>query len=127
MTIGTDYGQRIAAARKILRRLGQLYLTGVKLTLTERLTIFLTATMVMMLCLILGMFALVFLAIALASVLCEVLPYAWAYTIIGGIFLLLILGVFLLRRPLIENPIARFVSRLVLARENELEHEEKEA
>lgn len=118
-----DYPERLRAARKVVRRLGQLYITSAKLTLAERLSIFLTAATVLLLCIILGMFALMFLAIALARVLSEALSPAWAYTIIGGIFLVLISLIFMLKTSLIENPIARFVSKLILARENQLERD----
>ena len=37
-----------------------------------------------------------------------------AYLTVGGILILMIVAIILLRRPLLENPIARLLSKLIL-------------
>ena len=67
----------------------------VKLTLAEKLTIFIGTMLLISMAFILVLIVL-------------------AYLCVGGIFLLLAVVIFLLRQPLIYNPLAKMISKLLL-------------
>ena len=99
--------QTIHTLADLTKRLISLYIENVKLTAAEKLTVVMSAAVLLVVALVFGIFMLAFLSGAL------VLP-AWAsYAILGGFFLLLVVLVIAFRKHIIVNPIARFVSRLV--------------
>ncbi len=86
----------------------------VKLTAAEKFTV-LTGTAVLgAICLISGMVVIILLAFALADVFKIIMSPALAYLCVSGVMILLILLVYFLRRKLIFDPIARFITRLFL-------------
>jgi len=104
-TIGTLSG--------LIKRLMSLYIENVKLTAAEKLTVVMSAGVLLIVSIVLGIFALAFLSGACIELLAMVLP-AWAsYAILGGLFILVGLIVLLCRKAIVVNPIARFVSKLV--------------
>ena len=63
----------------------------------------------------LGFGVLFYLSIALADYLAEVLNCQWgAHAIVAGIYALLLMVVVIMRKPIIVDPIARFLSKLFL-------------
>lgn len=99
--------------KDLLKRLLSLYLDNVKLTVTEKLTVLLSAGVTLVIFLVLGIFSLAFFSGALLELMSIVLP-AWAsYLILGGFFVLVIVAVALMKKQLIINPISRFISRLM--------------
>lgn len=88
----------------------------VKLTAAEKFTILVSALVVGAICMFVGTIALVIFSFALAEVFRTFLSPALAYVCVGGIFLLLVALILILRRPLVLNPIARFITRLILDR-----------
>ncbi len=111
--------QTIHTLADLTKRLVSLYVENVKFTAAEKLTVVMSAGVLLIVAVVLGIFALAFLSGACIELLALVLP-AWAsYAILGGVFLLLVIVAFVLRKHLIVNPIARFVSRLVFDTRNE--------
>lgn len=89
--------------------------------MTIRLTRLFSATAIAFIALMLGFGIITFLSLAFASFLEEYIA-AWATNLIlAGIYLLVLLLLFLLRKPLILDPIARFLSRLILDNSSENE------
>lgn len=105
---------RMRSARHSLRRLATLYLENAKITTAEKLTMFCTAATVGVICLVLALFALAFVTVALIELLALAIPVWASYLIFAGIYAVMILTLILLREPLIMNPIARFMSKLLL-------------
>lgn len=102
-----------SSLKELVFRLVRLYVENTKLTLTEKLTVLLSAALVVVIALVLGLFSLAFFASAAVSAL-EMAMSTWlSYLIIGAFFIVLIFIVILCRKQLIVNPIARFISRLV--------------
>ena len=99
---------------RLARRILKLRVELVRLTIAERLTRLFVSILSTALLIILGAFVLAFISTAAVDLLTEALPSWVASLIIAGVYVLVILVVYLLRRPLIINPIARFVSRLIL-------------
>ncbi len=117
---------RMRSARHSLRRLATLYLENAKITTAEKLTMFCTAATVGVICLVLALFALAFVTVALIELLALAIPVWASYLIFAGIYAVMILTLILLREPLIMNPIARFMSKLLLEPESERRAEKKE-
>lgn len=105
--------QTIHTLAGLIKRLISLYVENVKLTAAEKLTVVLSAAVLLVISIVLGIFALAFVSGACIELLAMVLP-AWAsYAILGGFFISLVILAMVFRKPLIVNPIARFVSKLV--------------
>ena len=117
---------RMRSARHSLRRLATLYLENAKITTAEKLTMFCTAATVGVICLVLALFALAFVTVALIELLALAIPVWASYLIFAGIYAVMILTLIILREPLIMNPIARFMSKLLLEPESERRAEKKE-
>lgn len=109
-----DMSKKVNSIKMSVFRLGKLYINYAKLTVSERLTLLLSAGIVMLVCIILGVFALAFFADAICIWLATALPLGVSYAIMGGIYLLLAAIIFLLRKPLVVNPIAKFISKLMM-------------
>ena len=90
--------QTIHTLADLTKRLISLYIENVKLTAAEKLTVVMSAAVLLLVALVFGIFMLAFLSGACIELLALVLP-AWAS--------------YAFRKHIIVNPIARFVSRLV--------------
>ncbi|MDE6267849.1 MAG: phage holin family protein [Muribaculaceae bacterium] len=98
----------------VIRRLVHLYINGARIDVTIRLTRLFSAAAIAFVALLLGFGIITFLSLALASFLEEYIP-AWStQLILAAIYLLVIVLLFILRKPLVLDPIARFLSRLIL-------------
>lgn len=119
MTTKGKIPQTVQTIYRLLCRLGGLYVESAKFVLAEKLAQLAAAGLMLVICLVLGIFALAFFSGTCVELLSLVLP-AWAgYAIMGGLFVVLIIIVMIFRTALIINPIARFVSRLVFDKGSE--------
>lgn len=112
MTQNSD--NQIGTLYNTLRRLAGLYVDNAKLTASEKGTELIGALAVGMFVLQFGILALVFLVIGLAAWLDDYLAPQWTFFIVAGLVALLVIAAVLLRKPLIYDPVARFISRLFL-------------
>lgn len=83
-----------------------------KYTVAEKFTILMAMLIIGAICLLMGVVVLVLLALALSRVFMLFLCPALAYLCVAGIICVLILILFLARKPLLFNPISRFITRL---------------
>jgi len=97
-----------------LKEWGRLYVENIKLLSIEKMTILLSYGVMGALLIFFGAFALLFISVAIVLVLAQVIPLMWCFLIMGGIYLLLGVVMFLSRRSLFLDPIARFLSKLFL-------------
>jgi hypothetical protein len=97
-----------------LKELWRLYIENIKLLSIEKMTILLSYGVMGALLIFFGAFALLFISVAIVLVLAQVIPLMWCFLIMGGIYLLLGVVMFLSRRSLFLDPIARFLSKLFL-------------
>ena len=86
----------------------------VKLTLAEKLTIFIGTMLLISMAFILVLIVLGIISFCLVGVFEPLVGTTLAYLCVGGIFLLLAVVIFLLRQPLIYNPLAKMISKLLL-------------
>jgi len=106
-----DYKQLIAELKKFLT----LQWDYSRLTATEKTTILLSSVAFVAVIVLLGGYALHHLLTALTIALAGALgSTTWAHVIVAGVLVVVILFIAAFRKPLIINPIARFVSRLFL-------------
>ncbi len=85
-----------------------------KLTAAEKFTV-LTGTFVLgAICLMIAMVIVILLALALADLFKMIMAPALAYLSVSGVLILLMVALFLLRRQLLFDPIAKFITRLFL-------------
>ncbi len=91
-----------------------LYLENARLTAAEKLSLLLSAIALYSLAMMLGMVALVFITMGIANLLAAYIAPFWTYLIIGGVFVAMTVILFIFRCQLLINPIARFISRLIV-------------
>ena len=92
----------------------KLNVQELKLTASEKVTVLLSATAVALILAMLAVLVVLFLSLAAVQWLASALPMGWAYAIVAGIYIVLGVVIFLLRKPLIIDPVARFISRVLL-------------
>lgn len=103
-----------SAMFELLKRFLNLKVENARLTVAERMTLLLSGFMFYMIVILLAVCIVGFLSISLAQYLSVSLSEYWAYMIVAGIYVMFVLLVIVLRKPLIVNPIARFMSQLVV-------------
>lgn len=106
--------QSIHTVWLMIQRLGRLYVSKMRLDLSEKLARLLSGVALALIVLILGICVMVFATLSVSAVLSDMLPDYWSYLIIGGFYLLLIVLLVLLKTPLLTNPITRFISRIIV-------------
>jgi hypothetical protein len=98
---------------RLIKRLITLYVDNARFTVAEKLTMLISAGVMLMISLVLGIFAVAFLSGAVVALL-EMAIEPWAaYLLLGGVFVVLIIALFALRKCLIINPVSKFISKLV--------------
>ncbi|MCM1336313.1 MAG: hypothetical protein NC187_04660 [Candidatus Amulumruptor caecigallinarius] len=93
--------------------LAKLYLVNARLTLTEKMARLLGLLAVCAIVFVLGVVAFLFISLAIINWIGTGVGIEWAYMIMGGFYVLLIVLLFLFKKALIINPLSRFISRLL--------------
>lgn len=97
-----------------IKEYAQLRLEYGKLTLTEKITLLVSALALGLICVFLAVIAVFFLSMSAVDWIALSLGRAWAALIMCGAYLLLIGLLILLRKPLIVNPMSKLISRIIL-------------
>lgn len=97
-----------------VKRLGMLYLRKGRLQATEKITILLSTLAFTAVVLALAMVLLVFITIGVGHLLATTVAPHWAYLFVAGFYLVVLVLTVVLRRKLFIDPIARFMSRLLI-------------
>lgn len=119
MKVSGKIPQTVQSISQLLHRLVSLYMESFRLTIAEKSTMIMSAGLMLVVILVLGIFALAFLSGTCVALLSLVLPNWAGYAIMGGFFVLLILLCVIFKKALFINPIARYMSRLVFEKEQE--------
>jgi len=99
--------------KDLIIHLGSLYVENAKLNITEKLALVLSAALLLVVALVLGVFALAFFTGAALEAL-ELVVDPWlSYIIMGAVFIALIALAVLFRKSLFVNPISRYLSRVM--------------
>lgn len=107
------------------RRWVRLEIEYMRLTAAEKITVLLTTLIFGAVCMLLGMVVLILLAFSLVNVFEMFLTPALSFLCVGGVLVVLVLLLFLLRKPLLENPISRLISKLILDIKPRDDHEQE--
>lgn len=99
---------------RILRRIFALKLDDARLVLAIKLTKLLGGIVFVMIAIMLFLCMLGFISVAIGQLLSTVMHPVWAYLIIALFYLLIFVIIAIFRDALIMNPIARFISKLVI-------------
>lgn len=96
------------------KRLALLHLDYARLTATEKLTIILSTMAIYSVVAVFATLALVFITLGVGHLLATTIAPHFAYLIVAGFYVIVLSVLFVLRKKLFINPIARFVSKLFL-------------
>lgn len=94
------------------RELCKLYVDNFTLLAIEKVSIMMSRALLVLVAGGLALCAFFFISVAVANLLSESMSKMWSYLIMGGVYLLLIVLVFVFRNELITNHITRFLSKL---------------
>lgn len=110
----SDSDNTYARLYQEVKRLVNLEIENARLLVTEKLTLLLGRVTLVAVSFVLCTCALIFLSMSLSDWLLRDLEPCWTYLIVGGLYIFLAIVCFLFRRRLIIDPIARYVSRVIL-------------
>lgn len=96
------------------KRLLNLEVENIRLLLTEKLTLLLGRIALVAVVFVVCTTALIFLSMSVADFLLRGLAPCWTYLIIGGFYVMIAIAVTCFKRRLIVDPIARYISRVIL-------------
>lgn len=96
----------------------RLELEYAKLTIAEKLTLLMSTLIIGFVCLLLGVVVLIMLAFSLAEAFRLIMDPTLAYLSTAGVICLLLILLYLLRKPLLLNPIARLITRVFFDRKH---------
>ena len=85
-----------------------------KLTAAEKFSVLISTLILVIALFMVGLVVMIVFAFALVDLFSLFMVHALACVTVGGIFLLLLLVLYLLRKQLIINPIAKLISKLFL-------------
>lgn len=95
-----------------VKRLITLHLDYARLTATEKLTIILSTMAIYAVVVVFATLSLVFITLGIGHLLATTIAPHFAYLIMAGFYIIALVVLFLLRKQLFVNPIARFLSKL---------------
>lgn len=104
-----------------VKKLGNLYIESLRLKSTEKITIILAAVAFYAVAMAFGLVCLVFISIGIGHLLATTIAPHLAYLIIAVFYLILLILTIVWRRQIFIDPIARFISRVLV----ELPEEER--
>ncbi len=109
-----DKPSGLAAISQIAGKYIKLLVEDTRLNVAEKLTRLLSAIALASLLTIISTVVLVFISIAVGLALADTLTPLWAFVIVAGFYIILLVVLVVCRRILLVNPIARFISIILL-------------
>lgn len=114
MNMGNDKSNDL----KGLFQSGKKWITSeiecLKLTAAEKLSVLISTIILLMVLFIVGLVVLIVFAFALVDLFALFMPHALACVTVGGIFLILVGTLYLLRNVLVISPITKLITKLFL-------------
>ncbi len=98
-----------------------LEISYAKLTLAEKMTLLLTTLIIGFICALMGFVVIILFSFALVELFKLLMCPALAYVTVGGIILLCLVLLWLFREPLLLNPLARMLTRILITPHTENE------
>lgn len=100
-----------------------LELEYAKLTLAEKLTMLMTTLIIGLICLLLGMVVLILISFCFVALFANIMSNALAFICVAGIILLLLVLLWVFRDPLLLNPLAKMITRILIDNSEKKSHE----
>ena len=97
-----------------VKKLGSLYITKARLASAEKMTILLSSIAFASVLIAVGLILMVFISIGIGHLLASTVEPHMAYLTVAAFYLVLMIVLIFLRRKLFIDPIARFMSRLLI-------------
>lgn len=110
----TDNQNQYRTLWEQLRRLFNLEVENARFLVTEKLTILLSSIAFYAIVAVIITCVTIFITIGVVNLILEHVEPHWAYMIVASFYLILLLLLIILRKQLIINPIARFLSTVIL-------------
>ncbi len=104
----------LSAISQIVGKYVKLLVEDTRLNVAEKLTRLLATIALASLLTIIATVALVFISIAIGIALAQTLSPLWSFIIVAGFYIALLVVLVTCRRTLLINPIARFISSILL-------------
>lgn len=98
-----------------IKNLLNLLLTDLRLTATEKLSKLITTFAIVFIIGLLGLGVLLFLSYSMAAFFSTLMPEGFACMIVAGVYLLFIIIVIVFRRTLLETPVTKLMSKIILS------------
>lgn len=92
-----------------------LNVESIKLTIADKVILLLSTILTVIVSLIIGGIAVMFITVAIAHVLSLWLPVWASYAIMAGVNILMLLVLLVFRRALILNPLSRVITKIILS------------
>lgn len=99
---------------QVVKRFLRLGLDNMRLTLTEKLTVLFSAMAFFVIAIALCAFVLVFISVGVVKLLTLSMPEHFACMLVSVVYMIVFGVLYVLRRKIIVDPIARFLSRLLV-------------
>lgn len=112
--MASERAEQVEGIMGTVQRYLKLLIEDTRLNAAEKLTRLMAAVAMAAILLFLAVVTLVFLSLGLSLALSEVMAPLWAFIIVAGIYIILCAVLIIARKQLIVDPIARFVSKLLL-------------
>ena len=110
----SDTKQQTGTLWQRIKELITLKLEYTKYTVAEKLTMLLAMAALGFIGLLLAAFILFFLSVALSHWMAESIGSVWSSVIVAGIYIVLLVLIIALRKPLFIDPVSKFISRMML-------------
>ena len=111
---GTANNDNTSGLIDSLKRYLSLYADYMRLSAAEKMSMLLSAVTFYTLIVAMALIALIFLSIGVGFLLASVMTLYWAFFIVTAFYILIFSLLIIFRHTLIVDPIARFVSRLLV-------------
>ena len=99
-----------------IKQLLSLLLNDIRLSATEKLSRLITAFALGFIVALLGLGVLLFLSYSMAAFFSTIMPTGFACMIVAGMYLIFIILAVIFRKAMIENPITRLLSKVILSK-----------
>ena len=111
---GTVNNDNTSGIIESLKRYLGLYAVYMRLSAAEKVSMLLSAVALSTLIVALALIALIFISIGVGFLLASVMTLYWAFFIVAAFYVLIFSLLIIFRHTLVVDPIARFVSRLLV-------------
>lgn len=115
----SDFTSQVKDLFKLLKRFLTLQLDVARFSLAERVTMLIGGLAIGLIGVLTGGIIVLFLALSAADLFRTLMSPALAHLCVAGSILVLFLLLFILRKPLILNPISRLVTKIIFRKEPE--------